>query len=69
MSGPEHKNETTSYAIYGQGTWDINDQWKLNIGGRFTKDERDYIASATNCALSDAQIVAAGFGSASKLRV
>ena len=59
------QNETTSYAIYSQGTWDLNEQWKLSVGGRFTKDDRDYIASATNCALSDAEIVAAGFADAS----
>lgn len=59
------QNETTSYALYGQASWELNDQFKLSVGGRFTKDERDYIASATNCALSDAEIVAAGFGSAS----
>ena len=55
------QNETTSYAIYGQGNWEINDQWELTIGGRYTKDERDYIASATNCGLTDEEIVAAGF--------
>lgn len=60
------ENDTTSYAVYGQGAWDINDQWKLTIGGRFTKDERDYTASATNCGLSDAEIIAAGFGSVSQ---
>ena len=54
------QNETTSYAAYGQGSWELNDQWKLTIGGRFTKDERDYIASAANCGLSDAQISAGG---------
>ncbi len=59
------QNKTTSYAVYGQGSWDINDQWKLSVGGRFTKDERDYIASATNCGLSDAEIIAAGFGDVS----
>ena len=57
------QNETTSYAIYGQGSWELNDQWNLAIGGRYTKDERDYIASATNCGLTDEEILSAGFGS------
>lgn len=54
------ENETTSYAAYGQGSWELNDQWQLTIGGRFTKDERDYVASAANCGLSDAEISAGG---------
>ncbi|MFT5574055.1 MAG: iron complex outermembrane receptor protein [Cryomorphaceae bacterium] len=59
------QNETTSYAIYGQGSYDFNDEWKLTVGARFTKDERDYIASATNCGLSDEEILSAGFASTS----
>lgn len=59
------ENETTSYAIYGQGSWDLNERWRLSVGGRFTKDDRDYTASATNCALTDEEIIAAGFADAS----
>jgi len=44
-------NETTSLAVYGQGTWDINDRWSLTAGARFTRDEKDYIAESVNCAL------------------
>ena len=55
------QNETTSYAVYGQATWDINELWKLTLGGRYSRDDRDYTASAINCALSDEQILAAGF--------
>lgn len=43
------KNETNSYAIYGQGTWDFADQWSLTFGGRFTLDEKDYLATAVDC--------------------
>jgi iron complex outermembrane receptor protein len=54
------KNETTSYAVYSQGSYDFNDQWTLTLGARYTEDERDYVASAANCALTDAEITAAG---------
>jgi iron complex outermembrane receptor protein len=55
------ENETTSYALYGQGNWHINDAWTLTFGGRWTRDERDYTASAVNCALDEAERAAAGF--------
>lgn len=55
------QNDTTSYAVYGQGSWNFNEQWKLTFGGRYTKDDRDYTASATNCSLPDEAILAAGF--------
>lgn len=58
------ENETTSYAIYGQGSWELNDQWTLTAGARYTKDERDYRATAINCGLSDAEIAAAGLSPA-----
>ena len=44
-------NETTSYAVYGEGTWDFNDRWSLTAGGRFTRDEKDYLAESVNCQL------------------
>jgi iron complex outermembrane receptor protein len=55
------ENETTSYALYGQANWHINDAWTLTFGGRWTRDERDYTASAVNCALDEADRAAAGF--------
>ena len=55
------QNETTSYAVYGQGSWDLTEQWRVTLGARYTKDDRDYIASATNCGLSDEEILSAGF--------
>ena len=27
-------NETTSYAAYAQGSWDVSDQWSFTVGGR-----------------------------------
>ena len=64
MVGNEYtrtQNETTSYAAYGQANWHLNDRWTLTGGGRFTKDERDYIAIAVNCGLSEEVKAAAGF--------
>ena len=54
------ENETTSYAAYAQGTYDFNDRWKLTAGARYTRDDRDYVASAANCALRDEDIAGAG---------
>ena len=45
------ENETTSYAVYGQGNWELSDQWKLTAGLRYTVDEKDYTATAVNCGL------------------
>ncbi|MEM8496834.1 MAG: TonB-dependent receptor [Pseudomonadota bacterium] len=42
-------NETNSYAIYGQGTWDINEALALTFGARYTLDEKDYLATSVNC--------------------
>ena len=33
--------DTRAYAIYGQGTWDINEQWSLTGGLRYARDEKD----------------------------
>ena len=44
-------NETTSYALYGQGTYDFNERWSLTAGARFTVDEKDYTAESVNCDL------------------
>jgi iron complex outermembrane recepter protein len=40
------ENETTSYAAYGHAKWALNDTWALSFGGRWTRDERDYRATA-----------------------
>jgi len=43
------ENETTSYAVYGQATWDISDVLSLTFGARYTLDEKDYRATAVDC--------------------
>jgi iron complex outermembrane receptor protein len=32
---------TTSYAVFGEGTWNASPQWAFTLGGRFTSDEKD----------------------------
>ena len=39
-SDGEFDQETQSFAIYGQGTWHLSDQWSLTLGGRYTADEK-----------------------------
>jgi len=34
-------NETDSYAVFGQMTWDISDQWSSDFGLRYTKEKKD----------------------------
>ena len=44
-------NETNSYAAYAEATWQPNDKWSFTLGGRFTRDEKDYTAISVNCDL------------------
>ena len=44
-------NETTSYAVYGQFTYQFTDALGLTVGGRYTRDEKKYTAESVNCAL------------------
>ena len=37
----EDKRELKSYSLYANVDWDINEQWQLSLGGRYTKDEKD----------------------------
>ena len=37
----DQDNETTSYAAFGQLTWDVSDAWTINVGARFTAEEKD----------------------------
>jgi iron complex outermembrane receptor protein len=40
-------NETTSYALFGEGTYSINDHWSVTLGGRYTYDKKDFTNVAT----------------------
>ena len=44
-------NETNSYAAYAEATWQPVDRWSFTLGGRFTKDKKDYTAISVNCDL------------------
>jgi iron complex outermembrane receptor protein len=35
------KNETSSWAVYGDLVWNINEQWQLTVGGRYTDEQKD----------------------------
>lgn len=50
----DHFKDTTSdvgklksTSLYANVDWDINDQWQLSLGGRYTKDEKDTDRRAT----------------------
>lgn len=36
------ETENTSYAIYGDVAWNISDKLKLTVGGRYSRDEKDF---------------------------
>ena len=49
------KHENTTWAIFGQGTYDINDRVTLTAGARYTDDEKDYtpvVAPPTQAAIN-----------------
>ena len=42
--GAKQERETT--AFYGDFTWEINDQWRITAGARYTKDEKEFFRRA-----------------------
>lgn len=34
--------ETTSYALFAQGNWELSDKWGITAGIRYSKDSKDY---------------------------
>lgn len=44
-------NDTTSYAGYIEASWRPSDKWLFTLGGRYTRDEKDYTAISVNCDL------------------
>jgi iron complex outermembrane receptor protein len=57
-------NETTSYAFYGQASWELSERWSVTVGARYTVDEKDYTAVAVNCDLvrdGDASVIGTQF--------
>ncbi|TDJ29116.1 MAG: hypothetical protein E2O59_04880 [Gammaproteobacteria bacterium] len=43
--------ETQSWAVFGQATYMLNDEWSMTLGGRYSKDKKDF----TYTGYSDAQ--------------
>ncbi|MDG0980965.1 MAG: TonB-dependent receptor [Halieaceae bacterium] len=41
MENNTTKNETTSYAVFGDMRWALSDQVTLTLGGRWTRDKKD----------------------------
>ena len=54
MIGNEYtrtQNETDSFAVYAEGTWQPSDRWSFTLGARYTIDDKDYTATSVNCDL------------------
>ncbi len=41
-------NKTTSYAAFGQATWNVSDVFAITVGGRWTEDEKSITQSAND---------------------
>jgi len=41
------EQDTTAYAVFGQGDWDLGDRSILTVGLRYSNDEKDYVAFRT----------------------
>ena len=39
-------NETSSWSVFGEVSWDIGDKSTITYGGRFVNDEKDYVTGA-----------------------
>jgi iron complex outermembrane receptor protein len=44
-------NDTKSYAAYAELAWRASERWNFTLGGRYTKDKKDYTAVSVNCDL------------------
>lgn len=40
--------DTTTWAIFGDFTYDLTDQWSLSLGGRYTNDKREAVVIRKN---------------------
>jgi iron complex outermembrane receptor protein len=39
-------NDGDSWAAFAQGTWNLTDRWSLTAGGRYSDDQKDFVASS-----------------------
>lgn len=37
--------QTDAWALFGEGTWEINEQWRLLAGLRYTDEKKDFVGS------------------------
>jgi len=45
-------NETSSWSVFGEVSWDIGDRSTITYGGRFVSDDKDYITGARGWGVS-----------------
>jgi iron complex outermembrane receptor protein len=43
--GLRYKQDRLNAGLYAQGVWQINDQWRFELGGRFVYDDVDFAAT------------------------
>lgn len=43
---PRADLKTEAWAIFGQATWNFNDQWAVTVGGRYSEEEKDITSSS-----------------------
>ncbi len=56
------EGSNTSYAVFVNADWAINDQWALNIGGRYTEEEKTLDGGAPGWYYTDKNIIGADAG-------
>lgn len=44
----DQNNKTTSYAVFGQGTYALTDRFNVTLGGRYTIDKKSFDLSVSN---------------------
>lgn len=40
--------DTTNFSVFGETRWDVADQWKIVLGGRFDSEDTDFDSSSQN---------------------
>ena len=43
---PSADLKTEAWAIFGQTTWNFNEQWGLTVGGRYSEEKKDIVSSS-----------------------
>jgi iron complex outermembrane receptor protein len=53
----EQINKTNSFAVYAQAQWQLSDNWKVVIGGRYSKDKKEAEFLTLNCGHQTSELV------------